>query len=74
MHLIEDWRKAWKFLSMWLAAGAGIAMQLYEQIPQFQDYIPANVFHHVMTGLIAFIIVGRLVKQGESNVQAPSVK
>ena len=74
MRLIDEWRSAWRFLSIWLAAFAGTALQLYEQIPMFKAYIPETVFHHLMTALVVFIIVGRLIKQGEPNMQIPNVQ
>jgi hypothetical protein len=63
MRLVEDWKKCWKWLSVWLAGASAIAMQLYEQFPAFKTYIPDKAFHHVMTALIILIIVGRLIKQ-----------
>jgi len=71
MNLIEDWKKAWKFISVQLAALAVVAMQLYEQFPQFQAYIPDKLFHHGMSVFVALIIVGRLIKQND-NVQPPA--
>lgn len=62
MKLVEDWKKLWKWASVQLAALSVVVIQLYEQIPQFQAYIPDKVFHYVMTGLVAFIILGRVVK------------
>jgi len=70
MTLVQDFRQAWKWLSVQLTAAAVIAMQLYEQFPQFQAYIPEKVFHHGMSAFVALIIVGRLIKQGD-NVQPP---
>jgi hypothetical protein len=70
MRLIDDWKKAWRFLSVWLAAFAGTALELYEQVPQFKAYISDTTFHHLMTTLVVFIIVGRLIKQGP-DVQPP---
>jgi hypothetical protein len=71
MKLIDDWRRAWKFLSVWIAALAGTALELYEQVPQFKAYISDNVFHHLMTALVVCIIIGRLVKQSPANVANP---
>ena len=70
VKLVEDWRQAWKWLSVWLAAFAGTALEVYEQVPQFKAYIPDATFHHLMSALVVFIIVGRLVKQGP-NAQPP---
>ena len=67
MKLVEDWKKAWKFLSVELAILSAAALQLYEQVPLFKQYIPDNVFHNLMTGIVVLIIVGRLIQQGSSN-------
>ena len=67
MKLVEDAKTCWKWLSVQLAALAVVAMQLYEQFPQFQTYIPDKVFHNAMSVFVGLIIVGRLIKQGNSN-------
>jgi hypothetical protein len=72
MKLIDDWHRAWKFLSVWLAALAGTALELYEQVPQFKAYISDDVFHHLMTALVVCIIVGRLVKQSPAPAAPPA--
>jgi len=63
MKLIDDWKQAWKFISVQLAALTVVAQQLYTQFPQFQAYIPDKVFHNSMSVFVALIIVGRLIKQ-----------
>lgn len=70
VKLVDDWQKAWKFISVWLAALAGASLELYEQVPQFKAYISDSVFHHLMTALVVAIIVGRLIKQ---STPAPAV-
>lgn len=72
MKLVDDAKSCWKWLSVQLAALAVVAMQLYEQFPQFQAYIPDKLFHHAMSGFVALIIVGRLIQQGTSNETPPS--
>lgn len=70
MRMVDEWRSAWKWASVQIAALAAVAMQLYEQVPQFQQYIPDKVFHHAMTGIVALIIVGRLIRR--DDVQPPA--
>lgn len=73
MKLVDDWKKAWRWFSVELAALSAISMQLYEQVPQFKEYISDSVFHYIMTGCVVLIIVGRVVQQEEkSNVQPPA--
>jgi hypothetical protein len=62
MRLVEDWKKFWKWASVQLAALSVVVMQLYEQIPQFQQYIPDKVFHNAMSVLVALIILGRVIR------------
>jgi hypothetical protein len=64
MKLVEEWKSAWKWLSVQLAALSVIALQLYEQFPVFQSYIPDKIFHNGMSVFVALIIVGRLINQG----------
>lgn len=74
MQLVEDAGKAWKWFSVQMAALSVIAMQLYEQVPQFQQYIPDKMFHNVMTVMVGLIIIGRLIKQdapAAAPVEAP---
>jgi hypothetical protein len=71
MKLVDEWKSAWKWLSVQIAALAVLAMQLYEQFPQFQQYIPDKVFHNAMSGFVALIIIGRLIQQGD-NAQPPA--
>ena len=68
MKLVEDAKSCWKWLSIQMTALAVVAMQLYEQFPQFQAYIPDKVFHHSMSVFVALIIVGRLINQTPPNV------
>ena len=67
MKLVEDWKKFWKWASVQLAALSVVVMQLYEQVPQFQQYIPDKVFHNIMSGLVALIIVGRVFQLDRKN-------
>lgn len=63
MKLVENAKSAWRWLSVQLAFLSVAALQLYEQVPQFQQWIPDKVFHNIMTGMVALIILGRLIKQ-----------
>ena len=67
MRLVDDWKKVHKWLSTWLVGAAATMLQLYEMLPQFQANVPPKVFHHLMTALVILIIVGRLIKQGQSD-------
>jgi uncharacterized protein YlaN (UPF0358 family) len=74
MQLVQDAKSAWKWLSVQLAALSLVALQVYEQVPQFQAYISDKVFHNIMSVMVALIIIGRVVKQEPApTVQAPKV-
>ncbi len=63
MKLIEEWRKAYKFLTVQLAVGLGFVATAYEYLPAVQSYLPEG---WVKWFAIA-IIVARVIKQ---NVEA----
>ena len=67
MKLVDDWKKAWAWLSVQIAAIAGIAAELYESVPQFKAYFSDSTFHHFMAACAVCIIVGRVIRQ-RSNV------
>lgn len=62
IRLVDEWHKCWRWASVQLAAVISTAGILYEQLPQFQQYIPPELFHKVMPYLVAVIIAGRLFK------------
>jgi len=72
IKLVDDAKQAWKWLSVQLAVVAGIALELYEQFPQFQQWLPDKAFHRTMTVLVLLIIVGRLIQQGKKDAQPPA--
>ncbi|QBE66842.1 DUF7940 domain-containing protein [Pseudoduganella lutea] len=58
-HLVEDWAKAHKFLSVQLAFLLLALETAFDYLPAVQQYLPANV----TTVLAAAIIVARVLKQ-----------
>lgn len=40
LRLIEDWKSAYKFLSVWVAAVLGLLATAYEYLPSVQTYLP----------------------------------
>lgn len=62
--LITDWKKAYKFLSVWIAALIGSSAALYEYLPTVRELIGETAFHHAMVALAFLGIVARVVNQG----------
>ena len=66
MRLIDEWRKAWRFLSVQAMTAAGAIQAAWMTIPEeMKVSIPPNIVHWATLGLLFFGIVGRLVKQDD---------
>lgn len=67
--LIENWKSAYKYLTVQLAAGLALLTQAYDYLPMLKDYIPPNY----VTYIAIAIIVARIVAQPKvsTNVAAP---
>ena len=64
VKLIDDWKDAWKFLSVQLAAALALLDTAYEYLPAVQTYLPEGWVKWIALA----IIVGRIIKQnGERN-------
>lgn len=58
-RLIEDWRQAWRKLSVILSAVTLTLIQFQDQIPFAQQYLPADWVKYA----VAAILVARLIRQ-----------
>lgn len=65
--LVDDWRSAWRWWSVRIAALLAMAPELFEQMPGFKQYLPESIFHHMMSGLALLIIFGRVTSQTKSE-------
>lgn len=61
--LIDDWKRAWKFLSLWLAGALIFIDSAMEYLPVIKQYLPDGWVKYVA----AAIIVARLVNQTRRN-------
>ena len=61
--LVSDAKQAWKWLSVQILALIAGAQGLLIFVPTLKDYIPANVWHGVMSALAVLAIVGRIINQ-----------
>ena len=61
--LIDDWKKAFTFLSVWFYIIIGVLAIVPTYLPQFQGYVPEKYI-----SIIAVLgIVARLVKQARTD-------
>ena len=56
--LIPEWKEAWRFLSVQMAAILAIMSALYEYLPIMKEYLPEGW----VTGFAVAIIVARVIK------------
>lgn len=67
--LIENWKSAYKYLTVKLAGGLFLLSQAYDYIPMLKEYVPANY----VSIFALLIIFARLVAQPKvsNTVAAP---
>ncbi len=64
MRLVDDWKSAWKWLSVQFVAAAGSVQLAVLAFPDtLRQYLPDWVTHLVAVGLLAAAVLGRLVDQ-----------
>jgi len=64
MKLVEDWKIAWKWLSVQFSFLLITVATAYEFFPQYiNPYLPAPWSNRVMLVLGVLVIIGRLKKQ-----------
>lgn len=59
MRLIENWRRAWRMLSVQLSAAIVLLAAAEPYLPQLRDVLP----DHWYAAMAVLVIVARLVKQ-----------
>lgn len=64
IKLVEDWRKAHRWLSTQLCIVAASVSLAYEYLPAAREFIAPYVSPHVMAGIAALVIVARVIDQG----------
>lgn len=63
MKLVENWRTAWKWVSVQVAILAGALQAAMLAFPTIKDWLSDEVAHAVGLILIVAIVAGRLVDQ-----------
>jgi hypothetical protein len=63
MKLIPNWKKAWKFTSVQVAALLTVLAFLQAGLPDLQTLISADLYAYVNFGLGLLVILARVWKQ-----------
>ena len=63
MKLIPDWKQAWTFFSVQLAAAIALLDVAYEYLPALQSYLPDGWVKWMALAIIA----ARVVNQRDKN-------
>lgn len=61
--IADDWRQAWRWLSVQLGAFIFIAPTLYENIDILQDFIPRKPFAIMQAGLGILVMLNAVKKK-----------
>lgn len=65
IRLVENWRHAYKFLSVQLAALLALISAAYDYLPSIQQYLPEGWVHYMALAIIAT----RLIQQRNTGRQ-----
>lgn len=63
MKLADEWKHAWKWLSVQLGAIIAIAPEIFEQVKALQGYVSDSMFHHIMAGLGVLLVLNTIKKK-----------
>ncbi len=62
--LIDDWRRAWRFFSLWFIAAAVMLQSMWDALPaDFKTSLPVHTQRDVTIGLLVLGGFSRLIKQ-----------
>ena len=64
IKLVEDWRKAHKWLSTQICTAAAALALAYEYLPAVREFIAPYVSPNTMAALAGLVIVARIIDQG----------
>ncbi len=67
VKLVPNWRKAWKWLSMWFMGLAAVAQTAWASLPpDALAVIPVDIRGYITIGLVLAAMVSRVIDQGPS--------
>lgn len=68
MHMVDDWKQAWKWISINCMALAAVIQTTWLSLPDdLREMAPKNIVHWITITLLVLGIAGRLIKQGSNN-------
>ena len=68
--LIDDWRNAWKWISVNAMVAAGAIQGAWLQIPEdLKAHVPPQLVSGATIALLVLGVAGRLIKQGGDNAE-----
>lgn len=72
MKLVDDWKQAWKWISIWCLALTGAVSATWDSLPlEWRTVLLENssvsIIFKAISILSAIGIIGRLVKQGKDD-------
>jgi len=67
--LIEDWKSAYKWLSVQMAALLGVFTVLYDQLTMLQAVLTPQVFHGIQVAAVVGVVAGRVINQAPKAVE-----
>lgn len=68
IHLVEDWKHAWKWISVNSMLAAGALQGAWLAVPDdLRNAMPPHLTSKVTLGLMILGIAGRLIRQGGDN-------
>lgn len=60
-HMVDDWRHAWRWLSVWFAAALLALDEIAHHLPEVTEYLPKRW----VSVLAVAILVGRVIRQAK---------
>lgn len=66
MKLVDNWKSAWKWLSVQLAIIASAGQLILASMPSLREWVSDDVQHIVGAVLILCIVAGRLIDQNKT--------
>lgn len=73
LQVIEDWRNAWKWISVNAMIAAGAIQGAWLQMPDdLKAHVPPQLVSGATIALLVLGVVGRLIKQGASDDKQPT--
>lgn len=64
--MVENWKDAWKWLSVHVALVIAVVNAAQVMLPQFQALLPPDTFTWINAGLGVAVIVARLIPQSNT--------